>query len=73
MASMRSACLAWPLLVALICAPLAGCGALTAGQISRDAMQSCPATRELQFDAALFAPRVRVSCFREPPTPRWVP
>jgi hypothetical protein len=57
---------AWPLFLALICAPLAGCGALTAGQISRDAMQSCPVTRELQFDATLLASRVRVACFSAP-------
>lgn len=58
---------AWPLFLALLCAPpLASCGALTAGQISRDAMQSCPATRELQFDATLLASRVRVACFSAP-------
>ena len=62
---MRARCLT-VLALAPALMTLTGCGALTAGQISQDAMRACPLTRELQFDATLLASRVRVACFSAP-------
>lgn len=52
----------WGALAIAAGAGLSGCSAITAAEISRDAMRLCPATHELQFDGGLFMSRARVVC-----------